>query len=174
MRTVSLLLFFSLAGCSLVSVEGEIPEVCMGFHNRLIEGVDPGDSYARTFEGDPISALSSFVELDAEITTATATLTARSGVEDLSFLESVTVVMRSAAPAAKSAAIPLVDCGDYACASDSEVSTLTDVPPPGALELVADGPVQIDLVLAGELPEHDWVVDVEVCVSGVARASLAL
>ena len=174
MRTLAFLALIPLAGCSIFAVEGEIPEVCMSFHDRLIEGVEPGDDFVKSFTGDPISALSAFVELDAEIKSATAELTAIDGVTDLAFLESVTVVMRPAGPRAKDTSVSLVDCGDYACASDTLSATLTDVPPAEALDVLAAGAVEIDVVLAGDLPEHDWVVDLEVCLSGRARAQLAL
>ena len=175
MRHLLLLVLVPLAGCSIFSVEGEIPEVCMSFHDRQIEGVKPGDVFERTFTGDPISALSAFVELDAEITQARATLTATDGVSDLTFLESVTVVMRPAGTPAKDASgVSLVDCGDFDCASTSMTSVLTDVPPTEALDVVAAGAVEIDVVLAGDLPQHEWVVDLEVCLSGRARAQLDL
>jgi hypothetical protein len=159
-----------LSGCAIFSVEAEIPEMCMTFHDRMIAGVPAGEEFARSITVDPLEFFGPWVELDAEITQARATLVARRGVSDLSFLESLTVVMRGTTQDA----LPLVNCVDYACASDDMVSTLADTTPDGIMNIVREGDISLDLVMTGDLPESEWVVDVQVCVSGRAKAALSL
>jgi hypothetical protein len=159
-----------LAGCDLFSVEAEVPEVCLSFHDRLVTGVAPGDALDKTLSFDALEVFGPWVELDADITSATATLTARSGVADLSFIESITVVMRGDGPAE----VPLVDCGDFACASSGMSATLADRPPADVNALLRERALRLDVIVTGALPQEDWVVNLDVCLSGVAKAALSL
>jgi hypothetical protein len=173
-RVIALTALLPLGGCPLFSVSAEIPEMCVGFHDRLIAGVKPGGSFERKIVADPLSSFGAYLSLGADITDAKATIHAKSGVANLAFIDSISVSLAGADTTNPMAPISLVDCIDYACASDTMDATLTNTPPEGVLDLLASGKVQIELTLTGDLPENDWVVDLEVCISGSVHAALEL
>jgi hypothetical protein len=158
-----------LAACDIFSVEAEVPEMCMTFHDRAIAGVEPGGSFVKSLTVDALELFGPWVELDAQVTEARATLTAKSGVSDLRFLQTVNVVMRGTTEEAL-----LVDCADYACASDGMTSTLADSPPDDVNHILREREINLDVIMTGALPSGEWVVDLEVCVSGVAKAGIGL
>jgi hypothetical protein len=163
-----------LAGCELFSLETEIPEMCIGFNDRLIPGVKGGMAFERSIVSDPLDTFGAYVELDAEITGARATLKVKNGAADLSFLDQLTVTLKGAGANSDIAPISLVSCYDYACASDTSESTLTNTPPRGVMDAIKAGMVEVEVTMQGDLPEQDWVVDIELCVSGKARAALEI
>jgi hypothetical protein len=158
-----------LAACDVFSVKAEVPEMCMTFHDRAVAGTAPGAEFARSLSVDALELFGPWVDLDADITSARATLTARRGVGNLAFLESVNVIMRGTTEEAL-----LVNCEDYACASDGMTSTLADAPPSDVNPILRERNISLDVVMTGALPTEEWVVDLEVCITGAAKASLSL
>lgn len=163
-----------LSGCELFAIETDIPELCVGFNDRLIPGVKGGEDFERSVLADPLKTFGAYVELDADITAANATLRAKSGVSSLAFLDSLSVTIKSTAFGGQLVPLSLVRCADYACASDTLESTISQTPPDGIMDVIQDGQVELEVKMTGDLPEQDWVVDIEVCVSGKARAALEL
>jgi hypothetical protein len=174
-RTVATLCaLLPLAGCELFSLETDIPEMCINFKDRLIPGVGANADFERSISSDPLDTFGAYVELDAEITSARARLKVKSGANDLSFIDELTVTLKGAEPDSQIAPIALVSCYDYACASDSNEATLTETPPRGVMDAIKAGRIEVEVSMKGDLPEQDWVVDIELCVSGKARAALEL
>ena len=163
-----------LTGCELFSVETEIPELCIGFNDRLIPGVAGSMDFERSIVADPLQTLGAYIELDAEITSARASLHAKSGVSDLSFIDSIEVTLMGAEPGNQIAPLSLVSCTDFECASDTMDTTLVQTPPSGVMDAIKAGKVELQVRMAGDMPQQDWVVDIELCVSGKARAALSL
>jgi hypothetical protein len=130
--------------------------------------------FERSIVADPLETLGAYIELDAEITSARATLRAKRGVSDLSFLDTLEVTLRGSEPGSSTAPIQLVSCVDFACASDGLEATLTETPPAGAMDVIKAGQVELEVRMVGDLPREDWVVDIELCVAGRARAALEI
>jgi hypothetical protein len=163
-----------LSGCELFAVETDVPEMCINFKDRLLAGVHGGSEFERKVVADPLDSFSAYVALDAEITEARATLRAKSGVTSLAFLDTLSVTIRSVEFGGYTAPLSLVSCAEYSCASDSLEATLVSVPPDGIMDMVTQGQVELEVRMTGDLPDDDWVVDIEVCVSGKARAAIEL
>jgi hypothetical protein len=163
-----------LTGCELFAVETEIPELCVGFNDRLMPGAKGGSEFERTVLADPLKTFGAYVALDAEITEARATLRAKTGVTSLAFIDSLSVSITPTTYVPGVGKLSLVSCEDYACASDTMESTVAETPPQGIMDVIESGQVELEVRMTGDLPEEDWVVDIEVCVSGKARAAIEL
>lgn len=163
-----------LTGCELFAIETEIPELCVGFNNRLMPGARGGNEFERTVLADPLKTFGAYVALDAEITLARATLRAKSGVSSLAFIDSLSVKLKPTSVVPGVSTLSLVSCEDYECASDTMESTVANTPPTGIMDVIESGQVELEVRMTGDLPAEDWVVDIEVCVSGKARAALEL
>jgi hypothetical protein len=163
-----------LAGCPLLSAAVEIPEVCVTYHDRTITGRSPGTAFRHSLLFDATASLSPFLQLGGEITSARATLRAHHEVVGLAFLEGIRVSLRGVEPGAARPPITLVRCADYACATANHTTSLASDVQEDIMGYLGTGEVQLDVTLTGPLPEHDWTVDVEVCLSGHATVALVL
>lgn len=172
-RAIPILAVLPLGGCPLFSADADIPEMCVTLHDRTVEGVLPGESYRRRILANPLEVFGPFFEVSSEITAAKVTLHAKS-VPDLMFLDEVNVSMRGADPAFELPPLWLVRCPDYACASPTTVASAESATAMQATDYLAAGEIQLDITLTGPLPQADWKVDVEVCLSGTAGVELSL
>ena len=163
-----------LSGCPVLSAEAEIGEMCVTFKDRTIKGTAAGQPFRHSVIAEPFEVFPALLQFDMEISHARATLILKQGAEDFSFLESISVYARGVEAGNELPPVALVNCPDYLCASDGgETSFDTDVP--GTLgDYVAAGAMQLDITLRGPLPETDFTVDIEVCVSGLASVALEL
>jgi hypothetical protein len=169
MRSFLLVPLLALAGCPLFSVEGEIPEMCMTFANREVEGVF-GPTLTKTFTYDEPDVFKGFADIDATLTSARARLHAVSGVDSFAFLEGVEVKIQSGGLEP----LTIVACAEGACASQTAETEMAADVPESTADYFMTGPIHVTVTLSGELPSSTWFTDVEVCVSGTASASLSL
>lgn len=165
-----------LSGCPFATVEAELGEMCVTFKDRTISGTPAGESYRHSVIAKPFEVFPKLLEVGMDIESARVSLTVKDGAADLSFLENIQVWVRGVEQGNELPPVSLIDCGDFTCASaqsEPQTSFATDVP--GSLgDYLAAGAVQLDITLRGPLPEHDFTVDVEVCVSGGASLALKL
>jgi hypothetical protein len=173
-RALTALFVLPLAGCPLLTVSTELPEVCVTLHDRIVGGQPAGGVVRDGALIDPLQALPGFFSVAGEITSARATLRARGDVADLGFLETVRVSVRGVQPGRELPPLTLVRCLDFGCASQGASTDLHPSVPAELTPYLAAGQLQVDVTLGGPLPEHDWAVDIEVCISGQATLALEL
>lgn len=160
------------AGCPLLDVEVEVPEVCVTHRGIEIAGVpvELGAGIDETFTIDDLSAFDALDDLDADARFVSATVRAAGGVDNLGFIEAASVEVASADPDSTLPTLRVYAC-DGDCAADGNVLALPVQEQPDALAYLRSGSLSIALQARGTLPTEDWTLDVEVCVA--ARASYA-
>ena len=172
-RSAALLALLPLGGCPLFSAGIDVPEMCVTLHDRKVQGVAPGQPLRRQIIADPLSELGPFLQLDGQIDHARVTLHAQD-VPDLMFLDDVTVTVRSKDPGSALAPLWLIQCAEYACASPSVEASAEAQTPSDTLDYLQGGTMQLDITMTGPLPETEWTVDVEICMSGNAQVAVEL
>jgi hypothetical protein len=167
-------LFFlttSAGGCAL-SVEAEVPEIEVTHRGLAFEGVPiaiTGDvSVSKSFSQE--RGKLDFPEgLETEVTTLGVTLSARSGVADLSFIRHLRITMAASDGSA------IIELGTYDSApggSPSSEITLTTLNPVNVLDAWNAESAVFTLDVAGTLPTRAWTADVTVRFAGKAKYSL--
>lgn len=160
------------AGCPLLEVEAEVPEVCMTYRDIEIAGVPPelATGVDETFAFDDLSAFDALADLDADAHFVSATVRATRGVDNLAFIESASVAIASNDPASTLPTRVIYACdGDCPARDNALVVPVQDRS--DALEYIRSGSLSITLQATGQMPTEAWTMDVEVCVA--ARASYA-
>jgi hypothetical protein len=156
-----------LGGCDLFSVETTIDDVCMQLDNRSIDGA-PTQKLTRSFDYDQLAIFDSFISFDAQVTHLKVDLQGVSGVQDLSFLQSVHVsIVADGLPP-----LDVLACDDGECASDTLASSVEVAAPPNLVAYAMGGHVHVTVSVAGPLPPTAWVANLRVCMSGTAGASV--
>jgi hypothetical protein len=164
------LLMFALSGCNLLAVDIEIPEACVTFLDQEVPGVLPGQAYTKTFVAEEFKLPDGFVQLDAVVTEARATLTLTRGASDFTFLDGVTLEVSDSA-----GALPptmLIACEAGACMSSSATTEIHAQIPENLTDYARGEAPRFTVTMTGNLPSHAWYTDVEVCISG--RASVKI
>jgi hypothetical protein len=160
-----------LAGCPLATISAEIPEACLVYDDVAVDGVPAGAAFTHTLVVDELPLLDGFVAIDAVLTGARVTLRARAGVSDFQFLDGIIVTVSGDDPA--ETPLDLVACIDGSCAAPGPETTISAALPEDLLDRTRGGGTQITLALSGTLPEQPWRSDIEVCLAGSARVTLA-
>lgn len=160
------------AGCPLLEVDAELPEVCMTQKDVQIDGVpvDMAMAVDRTFTFDDLSAFAPLEELDAEAHFVSATVRATHGIDSLAFVESASVEVASNAPESTLPTLTVYAC-DGDCLAQDAALVIPVQDRSDALAYIRSGSLSIRLQATGALPTEDWTMDVETCVA--ARASYA-
>jgi hypothetical protein len=164
---VALGLAGALTGCTL-SVEADVPDVQITQSGLTFEGVAAamGDASMTKSYSQQHSQLDLPSQLDTQVRTLAVTLTATSGVTDLSFIKFMSVSMSADADSA-----PTV-IGSYEPATGAAVGNqlkLTTLNPVNILDAWKTDTATFTLQLAGTLPTSDWTGQVSIDLSGSAK-----
>lgn len=161
------------AGCPLLEVEAEMPEVCMTQKDIEVTGVPLGQNTAitETFAFDDLSAFDALDELEANVRFKSATVRATYGVGDLAFIDMAHVVISSNNPDSNLGPLTVYEC-DGNCPAKDNALAIPVTTQDNALEYVKSGSLAIALDAAGFMPSSDWKMDVEICVAGTASYSV--
>jgi hypothetical protein len=156
-------------GCPLLEVEAEIEEVCMTYRDVKVPAADGQGNLSKSFVFDDLDQVKDLDTLDADVEFRHVVLRAKSGVSDFSFLESAHVTVASGDPSSSLPALEVVNCSGDGCGlGTSEVTLLTDTQA-DALSYLRSGSIAVSLDVTGALPDHEWTMDVDVCVKGKLR-----
>lgn len=158
------------AGCPLLEVEADMPEVCMTHHDVEVAGV-PAD-YAmgidETFAFDDLSAFDQIKDLDADLRFVSATIRATYGVGNLAFIESASVEIASNDPTSTLPTRAIYACDAGSCPAKDNALAIPVQDQDDALEYIRSGSISIGLQATGNMPTESWKMDVEICVAGRA------
>jgi hypothetical protein len=157
----------ALTGCTL-SVEADVPDVQITQSGLAFEGVPAvvGDASMTKSYSQQHSKLDLPSQLDTQVRTLAVTLTATSGVTDLSFIHFMSISMSADADST-----PIV-IGSYEPATGSTTGNqlkLTTLNPVNILDAWKTDTATFTLQLAGTLPTSDWTADVSIDLSGSAK-----
>ncbi len=160
------------AGCPLLEVEAEMPEVCMTHKDVEVEGV-PAD-YAmgidETFVFDDLTAFDEIKDLDADLRFVSATVRATYGVGNRAFIDAASVQIASNNPDSTLPTRAIYAC-DGNCPAKDNALAIPVKDQDDALEYIRSGSMAIALTATGNMPTESWKMDVEICVAGRASYS---
>jgi hypothetical protein len=158
-----------LPGCPLVDVEADVPEVCLSYPNLQVQ--TPAQSSAsESFVFDDLSAVHDVIKEDASLQFVRAEIRVVGGLEDLSFVDSVNVVVSSNDPGTTLPKLTMYQC-DGDCAEGKTIK-LTAGDGKNAIEYLKANSLKIDLDFKGEIPAASWTMDIDVCLKGSASHSV--
>jgi hypothetical protein len=158
-----------LPGCPLVDVEADVPEVCLSYPNLQVQ--TPAQSSAtESFVFDDLSAVHDVIKEDASLEFVRAEIRVVGGLEDLSFVDSVSVAVSSNDPGTTLPKLTMYEC-DGDCA-DGKAIKLTASDARNAIEYLKANSLKIDLDFKGEIPAASWTMDIDVCLKGRASHSI--
>jgi hypothetical protein len=160
------------AGCPLLDVEAEMPEVCMTHKDVEVAGVssDVAMGIDETFAFDDLSAFDELKDLDADLRFVSATVRATYGVGNLAFIDAASVQIASNNPDSTLPTRAIYSCTDNCPAKDNALAIPVQ-DQDDALEYVRSGSMSISLQASGNMPTEAWKMDVEICVAGRASYS---
>lgn len=154
------------AGCPLLEIKAEVPEVCLTYRNVHVAGVSGAPTtYTNQFSFDDLSAVKDLAKLDANLEFVRAEVRATSGITSLDFVTSAHLAIASGDPSATLPTLEVLDC-DGDCLTDGTTLEVPAAIQHDAVAYLETGSLVIDLSLAGKLPEQDWTMDVDLCLKG--------
>ncbi len=160
------------AGCPLLEVEADMPEVCMTHKDVEVAGV-PAD-YAmgidETFAFDDLGAFDEIKDLDADLRFVSATVRATYGVGNLAFIDAASVQIASNNPDSTLPTRAIYACAGNCPAKDNALA-IPVADQDDALEYIRSGSMSIALQASGTMLTEAWKMDVEICVAGRASYS---
>ena len=153
------------AGCPLLDVEAEVPEVCLTYPDFEVDGALASSSVDESFVFDDLSRLHELADLDAGIAFTRAEVRVKNGVDSLAFVQEFRASVASGDPGSTLPTLVLFDCsGDCDSAGASlrvPASFVED-----ALDYVKSDSLVLDLKFVGEIPRTRFKLDVDVCMKG--------
>lgn len=156
-----------LAGCPLLEIEADVPEICLTYPNLRVDAPAAAGALHQQFTFADLSAVQDLASHDASVRFVRAQLRLTSGPTDLSFLQAARLVVASGDPATTLPPLTMYDCaGDCAPAGD-----IIDIPAASdgdAIDYLRSGSIVVDLELAGAIPAGTWTMDVDVCMAAHA------
>lgn len=200
-RLLSIALISGMSSAACYEVAVEVPNACLSQQDvqflSLLEDQFPDDPNNPTqladievpegaeLEGDTEQSfvLDDFGELkdlldhdgaDANMVVLAATLRARSGFTDFSFLKRATLTLQTTDENSDLPVATIVACDAVDCGSESDAVTLSGNQQESVVEYIRTGSVQFNLAMGGALPLTNWSVDVEVCMEADASYSGSL
>jgi hypothetical protein len=90
-----------------------------------------------------------------------------SGLDNLSFVDAVEVVVSSGDPDTKLSPMTMYEC-DGDCAPDGDTLELPAGVGHNAIDYLKEDSIKIDLAFRGEIPAASWTMDIAVCMKGRA------
>lgn len=165
---LSPLVFFAAAASACgpaLDVDIEARAVCFEKPAIEIAGVSTGKPVTGAFELE-FEDTALLARLDAEVRLDSVAFRARQ-LEDLSFLETVSVRARGADPR-----LPMLDVSS--CAGSCPVAgpeVTLDAQPASLRPYLESGALEILFDFSGTLPATAWILDADVCVSATATLS---
>ena len=124
-------------------------------------------SATQSFVFDDLSKVHDLVKRDASLEFVRAEFLVTSGIDNLSFVDAVHVVVSSNDPGTTLPPLTMYDC-DGDCVPDDNTLALPAGLAKNAIEYLRSGSIKIDLQFVGEIPAASWTMDVDVCMK--ARA----
>ena len=160
------------AGCPLLEVEADMPEVCMTHKDVEVAGVpaDVAMGIDETFAFDDLAAFDEIKDLDADLRFVSATVRATYGVGNLAFIDAAAVQIASNNPDSTLPTRAIYAC-DGDCAAKDNALAIPVQDQDDALEYIRSGSMSIALQASGNMPTEAWKMDVEICVAGRASYS---
>jgi hypothetical protein len=157
-----------LPGCPLLSIEADVPEVCLSYPNLQVTSDKAVSSIKQTFVFDDLSAVHEFTDkLDANLEFVRAQVRATSGVDSFAFVQAMRVVVSSGDPDSDLPPLTMYDC-DGDCVPDGNKLEIPASVGRDAIDYLRSDSIIIDLDFQGEIPATSWTMDVDVCMK--ARA----
>ena len=153
------------AGCPLLDIQADVPEVCITRPGLEIDGEFASSSINDSFEFNDLSALNDIADLDAGIAFTRAEVRVASGVESLAFVSEFRATVASGDPESTLPTLVLFDCnGD--CATVGSSLTVPAAFVEDALQYVKSESLVLDVKFSGEIPKTKFVLDLDVCMKG--------
>ena len=155
-----------LTGCPLADIQADVPEVCLTYPNLQVTTPE-ANSLTQSFVFDDLSAVHDLAKQSANLEFVRAEVHVTSGVENLSFVDAVHVVVTSQDPGATLPPLTIYDCnGD--CVPDGDTLEIPAAVADNAIAYLRSNSIQIDLNFQGKIPAASWTMDVDVCMKGSA------
>jgi hypothetical protein len=155
------------AGCPLLDIEAEVPEVCLTYPDFEVDGALASSSVDQSFMFDDLSRLQEIANHDAGIAFTRAEVRVKEGVESLAFVQEFRATVASGDPESTLPTLVLFDCqGDCDTAGSSlkvPASAAED-----ALAYVKSNALVLDVKFVGEIPKTKFKLDLDVCMKGHA------
>ncbi len=155
-------------GCPLLQVDTEVSEVCVTYHDVVIEGVpgqgDGPTELATSVTIDDLGQLTDLVDQDDDLAFVRAEIRATDGT-DLGFVDAANVSIASGDPDSVLPTLSVVAC-DGDCLPNGAVLEIPAAIQHSAVDYVRTGSLAIDLDIVGRAPATDWTADVDVCMTG--------
>jgi hypothetical protein len=151
------------AGCPLLDISAEVPEVCITYSDFEVDGSVASRDVSESFTFDDLSAFRRLAELDAGVAFTRAEVRVKDGIDSLSFVEAFSASIASGDPDSPLPTLVLFDCaGDCAAAGASLSVKAADAE--DALAYVQSSSLVIGVAFTGEIPRTRFTLDVDVCM----------
>lgn len=155
-----------LPGCPLADIQADVPEVCLTYPNLQVT-TDAATSVTQSFVFDDLSAVHDLAKQSANLQFVRAEVHLTSGVENLSFIDAVHVVVSSEDPGATLPPLTIYDC-DGDCVPTGDTLEIPAAVANNAIDYLRANAIKIDLSFQGQIPAASWTMDVDVCMRGSA------
>jgi hypothetical protein len=160
-----------LAGCPVLNVEADVPEVCLTYPNLAVTATQGQGSLSQRFTFSDLSAVHDLASHDASLHFVRAAVRVTSGLTSLAFVDALRVVVSSGDPGTTLPPLTMYDCsGD--CVAAGDTLELPAAAGNDAIAYLRSSSLVIDLDFQGTIPAASWTMDVDVCMS--ARAGYTL
>lgn len=146
-----------LAGCTLADVELDVDEVRLTSAEVELKGLNGASAAKHRFAFTDLAAVSGLLDVGAEVAFVGAELRALSGVEDLEFVDQLTLTLASGDDTAGLAPLTAYHCAGN-CAAHARSLEMTQPRALEATDYLATGSLALEIDVAGHLPGRPWTV----------------
>lgn len=146
-----------LAGCTLADIELDVDEVRLTSAEVELKGFNGAAAAKHRFAFTDLAAVSDLLDVGAEVAFVGAELRATSGVDDLSFVEQLTITLASGDDTAGLAPVTAYHCAGN-CAAHARSLEMSQTRAIRATDYLATGSLALELDVEGHLPGRPWTV----------------
>jgi hypothetical protein len=150
----------ALAGC--FSADVDVPEVCIGGLAIPVPPASADIEAEDTISADELGVPDS-EDFDLGVQVRSVSITPVQGVDDLSFLDHISVIAAPADPGSSLPEVVLIDMDAGDLQADGSLRSEPS-PRPELADHLRAGEVLFRVEMAGDRPDHMWMADMELCV----------
>ena len=166
--TAVTLLLATASACNVTVAQAQVQvtNLCVPYDGVTIHGVSPGTTALdHHFTYTKLAAIQSLAMDLKNLQFVSLSATPVAGVTTLSFIQAAHVTVASGDPTSQLPTLDVYDC-DGNCVPNGNTLDVPATLKTSALAYVETGSILVDLIVDGQLPTTDWMIDLDACFSG--------
>lgn len=157
-----------LPACPLLDVTADAQEVCLSYPNLKVPAAPAGLTDAdQAFSFNDLSKIHDLTKLDANLELVRAEIHAVSGISDFSFIQAAHLSVSSGDANSTLPPVTMFNC-DGDCDPNGATLEIPATEANNVVDYLRTDSIKVDVSFKGQLPNVDWMMNVDVCFKASA------